>query len=130
MTTILIISAIINIILLILFIILCMHVSQIKDFTDQNVFAAPYIEQGFDSHKWAADRVERDWGDDALAYCKQSIRNYKIAQYYINQNRLGKIPRFLMEKYTGESDLAEFVNEFIRSELKAVEELTEKSKNS
>lgn len=128
MIAILVISAIINLILLILFIKLCSDVGTIKKSTEQTVFAAAYVEQAFELHKWAADRVKSNWYDDALAYCKQSTRNYKIAQYYISQNRLGKIPQFLMEKYTGDSDLVEFVNQFIRTELKAVEDITEKAR--
>ena len=129
MITVLIISAIINIVVLILFVILCIHVSQIKDSTDQNVYASSYIELAFESRKYAMENTDDEWRSNALAHAKRSIRYYKIAQYYIGQNRLGKIPSFLMEKYDGTFDLVEYVNQFIQNELKSLEDLAKNPEN-
>lgn len=128
MEFVLILSLIINLVLLILFIKLCMDVGAIKKSTEQTVFASHYINVAHETHKWAADRIESGWYDETLSYCKQSLRQYKIAQYYISQNRLGKIPSFIMEKYDGNSDLSEYVNQYIVNELKSIEDLAEKAK--
>lgn len=100
---------------------------KIRKVTDQIVFASPYIEHAAKMRRWAADRMENEWYAEGLTCCQQATKDYRIAQYYIRQDRLGKIPAFLMNKYDGNSDLAEYVNNFIENDLKDIQDLAEKA---
>lgn len=122
----LIIGGIINIVVLIMYFMLCSNVSDIKEaLTTNNDSAAMYIIKALNKKRDASVYLTQNtiWRATGIDCYKEAIINFKIAKYYINQNSLGNLPKEVLENYNGEMEFVDYLNKFIQDEINAINKM-------